>query len=240
MISIAQSEKAEVSILGNSKMAQDCIKAYDLSLDYLNKVASMVKTGNPKDVEEIKTVLKEVANAFESCDYEDVESTTSKKQSSKAKSDGAKAYGLSLDYLNKVVGMVKVRNPNDVKEIKTILKEVAKAFESSDYKDIESTTSKQRPLKAKSDGAKGITYLYLINWMISIAQSEKAKVSTLGNRNPNDVEEIKTILKEVANAFESCDYEYTESTTSKQRPSKTKPDGAKHPKSNGAKQANNN
>ncbi|XVF88406.1 hypothetical protein PTKIN_Ptkin19aG0048700 [Pterospermum kingtungense] len=270
-------------------------KAYDLSLDYLNKATSMVKARNPNDAEEIKTILKEVANAFESCDYKDTESTTSKQQPSKAKPDGAKgttyldlinwmisiaqrekakfftlgnskmaqdcikSYDLSLDNLNKAAGMVKAGNPNNVKEINTILKEVANAFECCDYEDTKSTTSKQRPSKAKFDGAKGTTYLYLINWMIRIAQSEKAKVSTLGNSkmaqdcikaydlsldylnkaagmvkegNPNDVEEIKTILKEVVNIFQRCDYEDIESTTSKQRPSKAKYDGAK--------QANNN
>ncbi|XVF50080.1 hypothetical protein PTKIN_Ptkin04bG0065700 [Pterospermum kingtungense] len=35
--------KANVATFGNNKMTQDCSNAYDLSLDYLNKVVVMVK-----------------------------------------------------------------------------------------------------------------------------------------------------------------------------------------------------
>ncbi|XVF88402.1 hypothetical protein PTKIN_Ptkin19aG0048400 [Pterospermum kingtungense] len=77
IISRTQRLKAKVATLDNSTMAQECIKAYDLSLGYLNKAVDKVNAGKP-NVEELKTIVKEAFKAERSCDYKDTESTASK------------------------------------------------------------------------------------------------------------------------------------------------------------------
>ncbi|XVE74997.1 hypothetical protein DITRI_Ditri12bG0062400 [Diplodiscus trichospermus] len=74
MISGTQRAKAKVPVLGNSRMVQDCDKAYSLSLGYLNKAIGVVK-GSGKDKGELKATILEALNAYEKCDNSFVQST---------------------------------------------------------------------------------------------------------------------------------------------------------------------
>ncbi|XVF48790.1 hypothetical protein PTKIN_Ptkin03bG0216900 [Pterospermum kingtungense] len=78
LISQTQRAKAKVATLEDIKMVHDCNKAYDLALEFLNKVVDIMKIPGPPNIKELETNIKGAVKAYESCGYKYTESTTSK------------------------------------------------------------------------------------------------------------------------------------------------------------------